>query len=180
MNEHPDRRRWNDKYCTEPLRGERINPNLMRLAGMLKPGRVLDLAGGFGQNARWLAAHAHGSRVILADISDEVLRRTSGQEARVLADAGWLPFSPAGFDTVLCIRFFDARVKFAELLVTGGTVFFETYTTADAKYRPDFNPAHRLDMRQIPQIFAGLEVLVAAETDDGHRVYVTVLARKPE
>ncbi|HZQ09961.1 MAG TPA: class I SAM-dependent methyltransferase [Anaerolineae bacterium] len=172
-----DRSRWNEKYRNEP-RHALVNPNLIRYAPLLKTGRVLDLAGGLGQNGEWLMSYSSVFRAVNCDISDEALRHASKETARVLADAGALPFANASFDTILCIRFFDPRVSFHSLLKGSGTVFFETLTTADEKYRPDFNPAHRFDLATIPQLFAQLKILLAQETDDGHRVYATVIARK--
>jgi hypothetical protein len=82
------------------------------------------------------------------------------------------------FDSILNVRFYDPRVRFADWLTAGGTVFFETFSTADLKYRPDFNPAHRFPYEAIPRAFGRMELLVQEETDTGTRVYVTIVARK--
>lgn len=177
MPSFEDRSSWNDKYRAEQEHQRRVNPTLVRLAPQLTVGRALDLAGGFGQNGAWLARFDPRFRVVNADLSDVGLARATPAAARVLADAGALPFPPATFETVLCFRFFDARVRFADLLAPGGTVLFQTYTLADAKYRPDFNPAHRFDLAALPTIFRDLELLDVTETDDGHRVFATILAR---
>lgn len=171
-----DRARWNERYRGSDA-PRRVHGTLKQHAHVLKPGRILDLAGGVGQNALWLIHHLSDSSAVVADISDTALLQASPQIARVLCDAFALPFPLHSFDTILCTRFFDARVRFADWLTRGGTVFFETYTTADAKYYPDFNPAHRFDLAAIPQIFAELEILYLQETDDGHRVFVTFVAR---
>lgn len=131
-----------------------------------------------GQNARWLAEQSPRWRGVVADISDAALHQASPQIARVLCDAPFLPFPFHSFDTILCTRFFDARVHFTEWLARGGTVFFETFTTADEKYYPDFNPAHRFDLNTVSRVFEDLEVLYLHETDDGHRVFVTIVARR--
>lgn len=171
-----DRARWNEKY-----RGENaprsVNPRLRRLAHLLQRGRVLDLAGGMGQNVLWLEEQSSRWRAVVADISDIGLAQAPLLLDRVLCDALALPFPPYVFDTILCTRFFDARVHFSEWLKSGGTVFFETFTTADAKYYPEFNPAHRFDLNTVPRVFADLEIIHLQETDDGHRVFVTIVAR---
>jgi SAM-dependent methyltransferase len=177
VSEHQDRIRWNEKYSDERRLGS-VNRNLVRHVSWLKPGRVLDLAGGLGQNGAWLESYSPSFRAVNVDISDEALARAPQSSARVAADAGALPFRPYSFDTVLCIRFLDLRVDFSALLVDGGTVFFETFTEADGMYRPEFNPAHRLAMDTIPSLFAHLELLYVQEVDDGHRVYATVIAHK--
>jgi len=151
---------------------------LAQFANLLKPGRVLDLAGGMGQNARWLAEQSAQWRVVVTDISDKGLAFAASHSPCVLADAGALPFPPNVFDTLLCTRFFDPRVQFAEWLTPGGTVFFETFTVADRKYYPEFNPAHRFDLAHIPAIFAHLEIVHLAETDDGRRAYATIIAKR--
>ncbi len=174
-----DRVRWNKKYRAEFQHG-RINANLMRYAHLLKRGRVLDLAGGLGQNGAWLASQSNAFCIINADISEEGLLRAPKETARVVVDAAQLPFPNHSFDTILNVRFFDPRVNFSQQLTRDGTIFFETFTTADEKYRPDFNPAHRFDPAQIPEIFRGLEILYQRETDDGKRVFVTILARRAE
>lgn len=164
-----DRTRWNERY----LAGEgptRVNPRLRTYLHLLKRGRALDLAGGMGQNSQLLAEWD----TTLVDISEQALARARGH--RVQAEATALPFSPGTFDTIICTYFYDPRVNMYDLLTPGGTLFFETYTLADAKYRPDFNPAHRFDPSQIPIIFKGLQVLHWAETDDGVRVFGTLVA----
>src|SRR4051812_37363597 len=60
-----DRLRWNERYGG--IRDPRVNENLMRFAAQLKPGRVLDLAGGLGQNSAWLAASSDHFYIVDAD-----------------------------------------------------------------------------------------------------------------
>ena len=115
--------------------------------------------------------------MIIVDISELALARARG--SRVQAYATALPFPPSTFDTIVCTYFFEPRLDFFDLLTSGGTLFFETYTLADAKYRPDFNPMHRFNPAETAIVFEGLEVLHWAETDDGVRVFGTLVARKP-
>jgi tellurite methyltransferase len=166
-----DRQRWNERY-REGEGPTRVNARLQQYLHLLKRGRALDLASGIGQNAQLLVEW----RVTLADISEQALARAHGDRVQVSAPA--LPFPPNTFDTIVCTYFFEPRVNFFELLTRGGTLFFETYTVADAKYRPDFNPAHRFNPAEIESIFKGLEILHFAETDDGARVFGTLIARK--
>ncbi len=166
-----DRDRWNDRYAAgygslEP------NPRVAKYRHLLQPGLALDLASGNGNNATLLA----GWKVVLADISDRGLLRARG--LRVLADALALPFPAGIFDTILCTYFFDPRVDFGLLLKPGGTLFFETYTIADVKYRPDFPGSYRLDPSELPVIFRGLKQLVWEERDDGSRVVGTFVGCK--
>ncbi len=174
-----DRARWNQKYCGDNA-PRRVNPRLKQFAHLFRPGRVLDLAGGLGQNAQWLTTQSAQWRAVVADISDAALEQAPPSLARVLCDVAALPFPAHAFDAILCTRFFDARVIFSEWLAPGGVVFFETFTVADAKYNPAFNPAHRFDLAAVPQIFAALEILYLQETDDGQHVVATIVAQRRE
>jgi SAM-dependent methyltransferase len=165
------RSHWNERYAT----GRGLNAPNARLAKYvqyLRRGLALDLAAGLGQNAKLLKDHT----VVLVDISDAALARASG--LRAVADASALPFATETFDAIVCIHFFDPRVDFAALLKSGGTLFFETYTQADARYRPDFPAAFRFDPAQIPIVFRGLKTVLWEETDDGSRVVGTFIGSK--
>ncbi len=166
-----DRARWNERYRAGTGSPE-PNARLKEYRHLLRSGVALDLAGGLGQNARLLT----GWTVVLVDVSDEALERASG--LRVAAESPALPFPAGTFDTIICTLFLDPTVDFASLLKPRGTLFFETYTTADAKYRPDFPAHYRLEPSQISMLFAGLKPIVWKETDDGKRVYGTLIASK--
>ncbi len=166
-----DRIRWNERY-RNGQGPEKQNARLGKYARLLKRGLALDLAGGLGQNAELL----EGWTVVNADISDEALKRARG--CRVLADANALPFPRETFDTIICTKFFEPRIDYAALLKSNGTIFLETFTLADLKYRPEFNPAFLLDPAQIPILFKDFETLVCKETDSGARVFATFIGKK--
>ncbi len=169
-----ERARWNARYRA----GEgptRVNQRLARFAPRLKRGRALDLAGGRGQNAVLL----EGWNLVLADLSEEALALADRRLPRVQADGLALPFAAGTFDTIIDTYFFEPTLDLGALLTPGGTLFFETYTLADFKYRPEMRHAPRLDPTQLATIFRGLEILHFEETDDGSRVFGTLLARKP-
>lgn len=166
-----DRIRWNEKYRAGQG-PNKPNARLIQYLHHLKRGLALDLASGIGQNAELL----NEWRVIRVDISDEAL--THGRDARVLADGTAMPFASNRFDTIVCTYYYEPQIDYASLLKTGGTLFFETFTLADAKYRPDFNRAFLLDPSQVAVIFKGLEKILWVETDDGKRVYATFIGRK--
>lgn len=166
-----DRDRWNERYASG-YGGSQPNPRLAKYLHLLQPGLALDLASGNGKNAELLVA----CTTVLADISDRGLEQVRGP--RVLVEAPALPFPAETFDTILCTYFFEPRVDFALLLKPGGTLFFETYTTADAKYRPDFPASYRLDPSQLARVFRGLRPLVWEERDDASRVVGTFVGHK--
>jgi SAM-dependent methyltransferase len=168
-----DRARWNERYAngSGPTR---LNERLARYLHLLKRGRALDLAGGIGQNDALLREW----QVVLVDISEEALTRASGTPLRVQASGLELPFAAATFDTIVDTYYFEPSLDLAALLTPGGTLFFETYTIADYRYRPEFRHAPRLDPSSISKVFRGFEILHFEETDTGERVFGTILARK--
>lgn len=163
-----DRERWNTRYRLNDG-PTRPNERLARYKHLLKQGLALDLAGGIGQNSLLLKEW----HIVLADLSDEAL--TSATGIRVQCEAPLLPFAPNSFDTIICTNFFEPRVEFASLLKPNGTLFFETMTAADTKYRPSSNPVHRFDPAGRDTIFREFESLLWEETDDGHRAFVTFI-----
>lgn len=169
-----DRARWNARYRAG--RGpRRPNARLMALRSMLAPGRILDMAGGIGANARLFPE----SRVIVADISEAALCEARGPHIdRVQADARHLPFAPESFDSVLCTYYYEPSVSFASLLRPGGTVFFETFIEADRLKRPDFNPAYLYDPGRGAHMFSRTTILYSASNHDGERLYTTIIARR--
>ena len=166
-----DRSRWNERYAAGQA-SHAPNAHLAKYLYRLRPGLALDLAAGLGQNARLLKDHT----VILVDISEVALERAGGR--RVVADAASLPFAPGTFDAIICTYYLNPSVNFASLLKSGGTLFFETYTSADARYHPDFPVAFRFDPTEIPTLFRDLQTVLWEETDDGSRVVGTFIGRK--
>ncbi len=68
-----DRTKWNRKFSDRLGGLNEPEPFVVQAVGLLRPGRVLDLASGDGRNAVYLAAH--GFSVTAADISDVALKR---------------------------------------------------------------------------------------------------------
>src|ERR1700691_1523443 len=96
-----DRERWNAKFLAGEAQSVEPDPLLLEVCPDTTPGRALDLAGGAGRHALWLAQR--GWDVVLSDISDEglaiaasratesgvtlALRRESAAETLVWASA---------------------------------------------------------------------------------------------
>jgi tellurite methyltransferase len=123
-----DRDRWNAIWRQRA--GEPAAPSaVLRDHEALLPhaGAALDIAGGAGRHAVWLARR--GLDVTLIDVSDaaldEAARRAADADVtlrlvRADLDAGALP--PGPFDLVLCIHFLDRsrRDAYADVLAPGG------------------------------------------------------------
>jgi len=161
-----DRERWNARYAA---RAERSAPSpfLDQLDDLLpRSGRALDLAGGAGRHALWLARR--GLAVTLADVSDVALA-----QAEVAARAEGLALTavrvdllasppPAGpWDLVLCMYFLH-RPLFAllpGLLAPGGILVFSHATRKNLERHPRPGPDYLLDDGELPSLVRGLEVL---------------------
>jgi len=177
-NENDERDRWNRKYreatgagtsTPDPLLvsafSEYILPLYPNGAG------ALDVAGGAGRHAIWLAKQ--GWEVTLMDISEagvEQARQSAGLLAShmhfVVDDATRFNASqsPAehGFDVVM-VFFYLERSIFPELLKAvrpGGLLIYKTYTSAQAKLAGGpRNPAHLLEPGELLRLTAGLRTL---------------------
>lgn len=83
---------WDERYRTKPqMWSGKPNPQLVREAGGLKPGKALDLGCGEGADAIWLAGH--GWQVTAVDVSTVALARAAERaaEAQVADRITWEP-----------------------------------------------------------------------------------------
>ncbi len=182
-----DRERWNARYAAE---GETPAPSpfLLSLDGVLpRSGRALDVAGGSGRNALWLARR--GLDVTLADVSDVALARAARAAreaglplatARVDLEAGPPPAGP--WDLVVCTYFLHRPLLAAlpSLLAPGGllVVAHATRTNLTRHARP--GPDHVLEDGERPGLVRGLEVLRSEEGWlEGGRHEARIVARAP-
>ncbi|MFY9747900.1 MAG: methyltransferase domain-containing protein [Acidobacteriaceae bacterium] len=139
-----DRERWNAKFLAGEAQSVESDPLLVEVCAHIPPGRALDLAGGAGRHALWLAQR--GWHAVLSDISDEGLAIA----AKRAADAGvglTMRREPAAatvawasaterFDLILvfwCLLR-ENFPAFPALLAPGGLLLYKTYTTEHARY----------------------------------------------
>src|SRR5687767_5551461 len=124
---HEDRLKWNLKWKERGSPGE-PSPFLRSLGELLPSrGTALDVAGGAGRHALWLAAH--GLAVTLVDIAEDALaiaRAAAGEAGLALTtralDLDLQPLPAGPFDVILVFHFLDRRI-YAELgarLTPGG------------------------------------------------------------
>lgn len=182
-----DREKWNARYLEEDVPAD-PSPFLTTLDALLpRRGRALDVGGGAGRNALWLAAR--GLDVTLADVSDVALERAALaarsqglalSTLRVDLEASPLPRGP--WDLVLCTYFLHRPLfaAFARELAPGGwlVVAHATRTNLERHARP--GPAHVLEDGELPALVPGLEVVRYEEgwLESG-RHEARVVARKP-
>lgn len=161
-----DRERWNERYREDAARPE-PSPFLVALDPMLpRCGRALDVAGGSGRHALWLARR--GLEVTLADVSDVALAhaaRAARAEGLALAtvpvdlEAAPLPTGP--WDVIVCTYFLHRPLfgAFPTALAPGGLLVFAHATRSNLARHPRPGPAHLLEDGELPALVRGLEVV---------------------
>ena len=182
------RQRWNDRYRTRGRTTERPSPFLEALEERLPPpGRALDVAGGSGRNALWLARL--GWDVTLVDIAEEglALARAAADEAglgltcveRDLETAG-LP--PGPFDLVISFHYLYRPLfaAWADTLTPGGLLVFEQPTLTNLERHPHPSARFCLEPGELADLVEGLEVLHLEEGwRESNRHEARLLARRP-
>jgi SAM-dependent methyltransferase len=135
-------------------------------------GQALDIAGGVGRHAIWLAQR--GWRVMLTDIS-EVGMAKARENAGALAtkiefevrDCSSFSAGDKQYDLVM-VFFYLQREIFPELIKAispGGLLLYKTYTHLHPKFgRGPTHPMHLLEENELLRAFSGLEVLHYHET----------------
>lgn len=161
-----DRRRWDNTYrsrVSEPFPVP--DPLLFPYVPAVDPARglrALDLAGGVGQNALWLAAQ--GYTVDLMDISRVALRRAQEEMGRrhlrnlnvLQVDLDHALISADTYDVVTVFRYLN-RDLFPVLRTCvrpGGRIVYETFNSRVLSQRPDMNREYLLEPGELAGVFA--------------------------
>jgi len=170
--------RWDERYREQMIRHRDPLPFLVALDDILpRRGKAIDVAGGAGANAVWLARR--GLEVTVADISPVGLKLaadaagTVGERLSTLEiDLEHEPFPPGPWDLILIVRFLwrplfemiPARLAPGGLLV----VIHPTRSNLLRHERPGL--PHLLNDGELPGLVRGIEVLTYSEgwTDEGH------------
>jgi len=172
-----ERERWNLKYSES--RGSRIEPDPFlgrAFSEFIQPlfpagGSALDLAGGAGRHAIWLARQ--GWEVTLIDISEtgiELARHKAGPLAShihlVVDDLTHFTAAQTQFD-LLMVFFYPERRIFSEIVKAirpGRPLVYKTYTLAQAGLAGGpKDGAHLLKPGELLRLIEGLRVLHYAE-----------------
>ncbi len=182
-----DRDRWNERYRDEAAIPD-PSPFLVSLDPILpRHGRALDVGGGSGRNALWLARR--GLDVTLADVSDVALGRAAAAAraeglplatARIDLETAPLPAGP--WDLVLCTYFLHRPLfpAFAAALAPGGLLVFAHATRRNLERHPRPGPGHVLEDGELPTLVRGLELLRSEEGwMESGRHEARVVARRP-
>jgi tellurite methyltransferase len=148
-------------------------------------GAALDVAGGIGRHAIWLAQR--GWKVTLVDISDvgvamalEEARRTGVSIHGEVADLRTYKFGRSRFDLILVFYFLERSIfpALADALKPGGLILYKTYTRKHRKFRACSHPMYFLEPDELRGAFPGFEVLRYRESQ-GMAELVAIKPVKP-
>jgi tellurite methyltransferase len=182
-----DRIKWDARYREEGEGARAPSAFLTSLdAPLPRAGRALDVAGGAGRNAIWLARR--GLEVTLADISEVGLTRASEEAARagVRLTTAALDLEqdapPAGpWDVILCCYFLHRPLYpwFREALAPGGFLVVNHPTRSNLLRHEKPSAPFLLEDKELRGLVSGLELVRYDEgwQDDG-RHEARLLARR--
>jgi SAM-dependent methyltransferase len=166
-----DRQKWNERYGGGTHGWGATSPFLQRVAQLPSAGRVLDVAGGTGRNALWLASR--GLDVTIADISAAGLAIARERAAKagvplhtleVDLEADGLPEGP--WDMVLSIHYLQRSLfaQFPRVLALGGLFVF-LHPTVDNLERHAKPPRQLLlDRGELATLVQGLTIIELDES----------------
>jgi len=171
-----DKDRWDRKYSEAPEKWETPDPFLLSAYSQFlsdtKPGAALDVGGGAGRHAIWLAQK--GWQVRLLDVSGVaagLVRKKAGQRADEMT--GSVSTETVDLNTItsfgveqyelIVVFFFLRRELFPALiqaLKLGGTLIYKTYTLDQAMLRGGpADASYLLQPNELRQAFSALHIL---------------------
>ena len=177
--EFDEKSSWNKKY-SEGSHGS-LDPDPFLVSAYdeflfgTSPGLALDVAGGVGRHAIWLAQR--GWRVKLPDISEIGIKQAE-ENAKRSGTAGSISSEVCDFNTMhnlgreqydlVIVFFFLQRELFPALLDTikpGGILIYKTYTTEQKNFSGGpSHPMFLLEPNELLRAFSALRVLRYHET----------------
>jgi len=171
-----DRERWNERYRTAEA-GHPPSPFLLGLDALLpREGAALDVAGGAGAEAVWLARR--GLVTTLVDVSDVALAKAQDAAANagvplttLTLDLEAQPLPQGPFDVIVCLHYLQ-RSLFDEVprrLAPGGLFVFAQATKKNLERNARPSARFLLDEGELATLVRGLEVVSLTEgwTDAG-------------
>ena len=184
-----DRERWNARYgVQEPQPAP--SPLLDESAALLpRSGRGLDLAGGTGRHALWMARR--GLAVTLAEVSEIAAARANSLAAQeglplshALLDLEADPFPAGPWDLIVCAYFLYRPIfqTAAQALAPGGVLAVVHPTLRNLERNPKPGAAWLLSGGELATLVAGLEVLrfdEAWRANGQHEAWLLARAHNP-
>ena len=186
-----ERSLWNKKYSEGSHSSLEPDPLLVNAYSEFlqdtTPGKALDVAGGVGRHALWLAER--GWQIKLVDVSEagiELARQNARQrnaeiEAQVL-DLNHAPDLGRDQYDLVMVFFYLQRELFPALIAAlkpGGFLIYKTYSTEQRKFSGGpTHPLHLLEPNELLRAFSSLRVLHYRETVKEKGV-AELVAQKP-
>lgn len=165
-----DRERWDRKCRESPTSWREPDPFLLYAFSKYiqptfpKPGLALDLAGGSGRHAIWLAGQ--GWEITLIDISEtgvEQARQNAGPLSSrihfVVDDLSRFLASGRQFDLVIAFFYLDRKIfpEIVKCIRPGGFLVYRTLTRAQLGLAAGpRNPDYLLEEGELPRLVQGL------------------------
>jgi tellurite methyltransferase len=183
-------RAWDERYRSGERAGDldtAPTPLLAEMAGLLAPGRALDLACGAGRNALWLAEHGwsvtavDGSKVAIEILRQRASKRGFALDAKVAdLEKGEYEVEPSRWNLIAICHYLqrDLFEPAKRGVVPGGVLIAIVHLTGlGEKPTP-----HRLRLGELVQYFRGWEILHYCESKPGdsahHRSVAEIVARR--
>jgi len=183
---------WNKKYSEGSHSSLEPDPLLVNAYAEFlqdnEPGKALDLAGGAGRHALWLAKR--GWQVKLVDVSEvgiELAQQNARQqnvtiETEIL-DLNYVPdLGREQYDLVVVFLYLK-RELFPALIAAlkpEGFLIYKTYSTEQRKFSGGpTHPLHLLEPNELLRAFSSLRVLHYHETVSGKGVAELVGQKQP-
>ncbi|GMR02171.1 MAG: class I SAM-dependent methyltransferase [Acidimicrobiia bacterium] len=185
-SDRTDRDHWNRRYTERPWRDD-PSPWIVTNADLLpEAGRALDVAGGTGRNAIWLAQQ--GWCVTIADVSNVALgiaiERADALRVSLRThptDLSTEPLPDGPWDLLMLFHYLD-RAIFSDLaaaLRPGGVLIgaLATVTNLERNERPPL--PYLLEDAELPDMMSSLELVRYEEGWQDDRHDARFVARKP-
>jgi tellurite methyltransferase len=185
-----ERRQWEARYRERGRPATKPAPFVTEAVRRYAPapGRAIDLAGGTGRHAVWLARD--GWDVTLVDVATTALdlaRRdaeAAGVELQIVcADLDDAPVPPGPWDLAVVHHYLNRGLfpSIAAALAPGGVLVFAQPTLENLRRNDRPGPDHSLRIGEAAELVAGLDVLSLSErwTEEG-RHEAQVVARRPD
>lgn len=195
--EPDDKALWDRKYSEAPEKWREPDPFLIwaveEFVRPKQPGLALDVAGGAGRQAIWLAER--GWRVKILDISEVGLRLAQQNAARALSSAQArrsimtetvdLNASPdlgqELYDLVIVFRYLNRELfpALSRALKPGATLIYSSFTIAQRKFaNGPHDKRFLLQPDELRKAFNSLQILYYAEKSEDRGI-AELVARKP-
>ena len=173
-----ERDSWNRRYREGSHGSLKPDPLLVRAFGEYfephfpRGGNALDVAGGSGRHAIWLAER--GWHVTLVDISDVGVERARKNAAHLgdkvefqVADLKNFKAGRRRYDVIVVFYYLERKLfpQLAKALRPGGRLIYKTYTREQRKFKGGpSHPLHLLKENELLKAFSDLHLLHYSET----------------